>query len=88
MDVLAMSQPQDISVHPSPDLLKLAAKKLIDKGATPVQFWIKSEQLSLLLSLLLRMKLHETKWACKEFHYGTFDEQCPQDDELVCVFTN
>lgn len=88
MDVLAMSQPQDISVHPSPDLLKPAAKKLIDEGATPVQFWIKSEQLSLLLSLLLRMKLHETKWARKEFHYGTFDEQCPQDDELACVFTN
>jgi hypothetical protein len=88
MDVLAMTQPQDISVHPSPDLLKPVAERLIGEGATPVQFWIKGGELSLLLSLLLRLRLHETKWARKEFHYGTFDEQCPQDDELAHVFTD
>lgn len=40
MDVLAMTQPQDISVSPSPDVLKLAAQKLISRSATPTQFWI------------------------------------------------
>ena len=87
MDVLAMTQPQDISVHPSPDLLKPVAQKLISGSATPVKFWIEGEELSLLLSLLLRLRLHEAKWARKEFHYGTFDEHCPQDDELFRILT-
>ena len=87
MDVLAMTQPQDISVHPSPDLLKPVAQKLISESATPMQDWIKGEELSLLLSLLLRLRLYETKWARKEFHYGTFDEQCPQGDELAHILT-
>lgn len=88
MDILAMTQPQDISLHPSPDLVKPAAQNLISGGATPIQFWIKGEKLSILLSLLLRLRLYETKWARKEFHYSTFDEQCPQDEELACILTD
>lgn len=87
MDVLAMTQPQDISVHPSPDMLKPAAQKLISESATPVQFWTKGEGLFLLLSLLLRLRLHEAKWARKEFYYGTFDEQRPEDVELSRILT-
>lgn len=41
-----MTQPQDISVPSSPDLLKQTAQKLIDKGVTPTQFWINCEGLS------------------------------------------
>lgn len=61
------------------------AQKLMDRGATPTQFWINSEELSFLLKLLLRLRLYKAKWA-REFHYGIFDEECSQDDELARIF--
>ncbi|KAJ5620840.1 hypothetical protein N7510_004824 [Penicillium lagena] len=87
MDVLAMTQPQSVSLAPSPDQLGPAARKLLDEGPTRTQYRVARRDLSTLLSLLLRLRLYKAKWG-SYFHYGTFDSAEPGDEKLANILVN
>lgn len=87
MDVLAMTQPQSVSLAPSPDQLGPAARKLLGEGPTRTRYRVTRRDFSTLLSLLLRLRLHKAKWG-SYFHYGTFDNAEPGDEELANILVN
>lgn len=84
MDVLAMTQPHTVSLAPSPDQLRPAAQKLLGEGASQRRYRIGREDLSALLSLLLRLRLREAKWGSR-FHFGTIGKRDPGNEELADI---
>ena len=84
MDVLAMTQPQTISLAPSPYQLGPAARKLLSEGVFQERCRVARKDLSRLLSLLLRLRLRDAKWGTL-FHFGTLEERDPADEELADI---
>ena len=84
MDVLAMTQPQTVSWAPSPYQLGPAARKLFSEGVFQERCRIARKDLSILLSLLLRLKLRDAKWGTR-FHFGTLEKRDPADEELADI---
>ncbi|ODM14952.1 hypothetical protein SI65_09704 [Aspergillus cristatus] len=85
MDVLAMTEPQDMKFAPSTRQLEPAAKRLLTKGAPRRCRWrTATKDLSMFLSILLRMKLDKAKWGLG-FHFGGFDEANPEDKNLASI---
>jgi hypothetical protein len=88
MDVLAMTQPQTVSLAPSPDQLEPAARKLLgESDLLQKRYQVSREDLSTLLSLLLRLRLQKAKWGSR-FHLGAFDKADPRDEELADIMVN
>ena len=87
MDVLAMTQPYTIKLAPSPDQLQSAAQKLLQEACTPRQYHVKCEDLSVLLSLLLRLRLERAKWHWKS-HYGRFETATSNVNKLPDILIN
>jgi hypothetical protein len=87
MDVLAMTQPQTVSLAPSPDQLRPAARKLLGEGTTQTPYRVPRKDLSMFLSLLLRLRLRKAKWGTR-FHLGSFDKSNPGDKELADILVN
>ena len=84
MDVLAMTQPQTVSLAPSTYQLGLAARNLLSKGIFQERCRISCKDLSRLLSLLLRLRLLDAKWGTR-FHFGTLEKRDPADEELADI---
>ena len=88
MDVLAMTQPYSIQLAPSPDQLRFAARKLLGEDAFQKRYRTARRDFSTLLSLLLRLRLRETKgryeWGSR-FHSGTIEIRDPGDDEMADI---
>ena len=63
MDVIAMTLPLSIKLAPSPDLLGLAAQKLLGGYTAPqTTYSVARKDLSTLLRLLLRLRLQKATW--------------------------
>lgn len=85
MDVLAMTQPQNVNFTPSADQLEPAARKLLDEGSTRrCRCRAATKDLSMLLSILLRMKLEKAKWGLG-FHFGGFDKANSKNEKLARI---
>lgn len=84
MDVLAMTQPQTVSLASSPDQLRPAARKLFSEGVFRKGYRIARKDLSRLLSLLLQLRLRDAKWGLR-FHFGTLEKRDPDDEELADI---
>jgi len=82
MDVLATIQPFSIHLAPAPHQLESAASKLIGENSTPLQFRVTREDLCTLLTLMLRLRLHEATWGLC-FHFGSFSKPDPGDEQLA-----
>ena len=87
MDVLAMTQPHTIKMAPSPDQLRSAAQNLLAESAIPMQYTVTREDLSALLSLLSRLRLHTATWG-SGFKLGTFEKAIPVYKELADITVN
>ena len=84
MDVLAMTQPQTVSMAPSPYQLGPAAGKLFSEGVFQERCRVARKDLSRLLSLLLRLKLRDAKWGTL-YHFGTLEKGDSADEELADI---
>ena len=84
MDVLAMTQPQTVSLAPSPYQLGPAARELFSKDVCQERCQVSRKDLSRLLSLLLRVRLLDAKWGIR-FHFGTLEKRDPADEELADI---
>ena len=84
MDVLAMTQPQTVSLAPSPDQLRSAARKLLNESAFKKRYRIARKDLSRLLSLLLQLRQREAKWGLR-FHFGTIEQGDPGEEGLADI---
>ena len=84
MDVLAMTQPQKVSLAPSPDQLRSAARKLLNEGVFQKRYRIARKDLSRLLSLLLQLRQHEAKWDSR-FHFGTIEQKGLGEEGLANI---
>ena len=82
MDVLAMTQPQTVSLAPSPNQLGSAARKLFSEGVFQERCRVARMDLSTLLSLLLQLRLRDAKWGTL-YHFGTLEKGDPTDEELA-----
>ena len=71
MDVSAMS------LNP----LRAAARKPLNEGAFEKQYRMICQELSTLLSSLLRLRLREAKWLLR-FCFGTIDKSDASDEEF------
>lgn len=90
MDVLAMTQPQHMTFAPSADQLEPAARKLLGEGSTAQMGYhcrATRQDLSILLSIPLRMRLYKAKWGLG-FHLGSFDKADPENEELASILTS
>ena len=82
MDVLAMTQPFSIGLAPSPDQLERTARRLLDNDSTRTRSRVTRKDLSTLISLILRMKVEQTKWG-PNFHFGCIAKGEPADGKLA-----
>lgn len=84
MDVLAMTQPQSETLAPSPNQLGPASRRLLGQGSVRTGCRVTQSDLSTLLSLLLRLRLHKAKWG-SYFHFGTIDNAEPVHEKLADI---
>lgn len=87
MDVLATTQPHTVSLAPSPDQLESAARKLVGQNLTRRRYEVAHQDVSTLLSLLLRLRLHQARWALG-FRFGEIDPAYSGDPELADVLVD
>lgn len=87
MDVLATTQPYSISMAPSPTQLELAARKLLAESSTGTQILTSRKDLSLLLSLLLRLRLYEPIRQSR-YHLGELESAHPGDEDQLDILMN
>jgi hypothetical protein len=87
MDVLAMTQPYTVCLAPSPDQLELVAQKLVTECPLQMLYLVSRNDLSNLLSLLLRVRLQKDKWGSR-FHLGFFDNADHDNEVLVSTLVN
>ena len=86
MDVPAVTQSYSICSAPSPDLLRLAVRKLLGETALRRRYRIPRKELSRLPSLHLRLRLGEAKWRWR-FHFGTVGKGDSGDELLADILT-
>ena len=84
MDVLAMTQPYNVCLAPSPEQLRPAAQKLLEEGSFQSRYRTARKDLSNLLSLLFRVSLRRDKWG-SYFHFGSIGACDPSDLELADI---
>ena len=87
MNVLAMTQPHFVSLAPSPNQLETTARKLLGQNLACTQYGATRQDVSTLLSFLLRLRLHKAKWA-PGFHFGEIDPSYPGDQGLADVLVD
>ena len=82
----ALTKPLMADAHgfPDPDLLRPTARKLVGENGVERRCLIARKDLSILLSLLLRLKLGEARWGGR-FHVGTIEKRDLDDEVLVDV---
>ena len=83
-----MTQPQTLPWVPSPNQLGPVAQKLLSESATQTRYIVTRKDLSILLSLLLRLRLRKAKWGSPWFHFGAFDEADASDKELADILVD
>ncbi|KAJ9138370.1 hypothetical protein NKR23_g8493 [Pleurostoma richardsiae] len=81
-DVLVMVGPQFMHAMPSTELLDLTARRLLAGGPTVARRAVSPEEVSTLMSLLLRTKLGKNKWG-SFYHHGSVAEANPADEGLI-----
>lgn len=86
MDVLAMTQPFKVCTAPSPTNLDPAARRLLGESLQ-TQYLINQRDFSVLLSLLLRLRLHKIQWG-QGFNFCTFDKADLANEELARTLIN
>lgn len=90
MDVLIMIGPQFIHAAPSSEQLEIVARKLFAKEPFIKQRKVKRKEISILMSLLLRIRLKKEKWGSWGSYYnlGDFAEANLVDKTLTEVLVN
>ncbi|PYI04460.1 hypothetical protein BO78DRAFT_449873 [Aspergillus sclerotiicarbonarius CBS 121057] len=85
MDVLATTYPSHIKFSPWYPELKEVAEGLLEDRVP--QYQLKDNDLTALVSMILRLRLHKPTWGedGEHFHYGSFAESNPQVEELANV---
>lgn len=87
MDVLVMVGPQFMHAMPSSEQLETVARKLFAEGPATTRGAVRREEISALISLLLRLKLEKEKWG---FFYNLGDvvEASPGDEGFTEALVN
>lgn len=86
MDVLAMTQPFKVCTAPSPTNLDPAARRLLGESLQ-TQYLVNRRDLSTLLSLLVRLRLHKLQWG-QGFYFCTFDKADLANEEMANTLVN
>ncbi|KAI1826670.1 hypothetical protein F4861DRAFT_536712 [Xylaria intraflava] len=87
MDALVMVGPQFMHAIPSEAQLEKVAQKLLSEGPVVARRPVKRGELSILMSLLLRLRLQKEKWG-SSYHLGDVVEASPADDGLTEALVN
>lgn len=87
MDVLVMLGPHDMNAIPSVEQLEMVARRLLAVGPAVVQRAVRRKEVSILMSLLLRMRLSKDKWRLY-YNLGDFVEANMANDELTEALVN
>ncbi|KAI0967782.1 hypothetical protein F4678DRAFT_482811 [Xylaria arbuscula] len=88
MDVLVMLGPQFIHAIPSGSQLEAVSRKLFtDWPAVEPRNVVKQEDISILMDLLIRLRLHERRWA-NYYHFGTVVEADSTSQDLTRALVN
>jgi hypothetical protein len=74
MDVVAMTEPNDVKGIPGPEELAPPAQRLLDDKRASYHYQLHIDRLATLMRMLSRVKLHEPTWSRQNFHYGTLEE--------------
>ncbi|KAI0013671.1 hypothetical protein F4779DRAFT_347726 [Xylariaceae sp. FL0662B] len=82
MDVLVMIGPQFIHAVPSQEQLEGVARKLFTGGPAVAQRTLTRKEVSVLVSLMLRMRLEEEKWG-SSYNFGDITQASPADEGLT-----
>lgn len=88
MDVLAMVGPQFIHRGPTAEQLKSVARNLLVPGVMEKE--VRREEISILMSLLIRLRVKKEKWGSwgTYYNHGDIAQASPADAELTEILVN
>ncbi|GMG46572.1 unnamed protein product [Aspergillus oryzae var. brunneus] len=82
IDAILLISPAHPLLNPSFEQLNPLAERFLERR--PDQYHMKVNDLAALLCLMMRLRVNKPTWG-RDFHYGSFEESCPEKEELANI---
>ncbi|KAK6820193.1 hypothetical protein RU639_007480 [Aspergillus parasiticus] len=82
IDAILLIFPAHPLLNPSFEQLNPLTERFLERR--PDQYQMKVNDLAALLCLIMRLRVYKPTWG-RDFHYGSFEESCPEKEELANI---